>query len=408
MPRFNYQAKNSVGQLTQGEMDGNSETEVRNRLQQMNLQTLRVSPKPVAGKKIEGSYAAFFAPKVNSKDLQIFTRQLATLVNAGVPVVDGLKILSDGLRPGILKDSALKVKNSIESGKRLADSMAMHPAVFDRLYCNLIQAGEEAGILDSILLRLAIYMEKSEKIKGQIKGAMAYPIIIICVALIVISGILVFIIPKFQEFFGSMGKEPPALTAMVVTLSNTMIHNWYLFLGGMVGLPILFIQYIKTPDGKDMWETFLFRAPVVGQLTQKTCFARVTRTLSTLLSSGVGLIEAIEISSRTAGNVVIEKALAKSKDAVMQGKPLAFPLSRDKTFPQMIVQMISIGEQSGTLDVMLGKVADFYEDEIDTAVKALMSMIEPLLMVFLGGTIAVLMIAMYLPIFSMGDAIGGG
>jgi len=408
MPRYAYQAKNSAGQLTQGEMDGGSEVEVRNRLQQMSLQPLKVVQKAAVGKKVEQKSSFFFAPKVNTKDLQIFTRQFATLINAGVPVVDALKILADGLRPGVLKEASYKIKNSIETGKRLADSMAMHPNVFDRLYCNMIQAGEEAGILDAILNRLAVYMEKSEKIKGQIKGAMVYPIIIICVALIVISGILVFIIPKFQEFFGSMGKEPPALTQMVVTLSHSMIHNWYFYLGGMIGIPILFIQYIQTPEGKDNWETFLFHAPVIGDLIQKTSFARVTRTLSTLISSGVGLIEAIEIASRTAGNIVIEKALSRSKEAVMQGKPLAQPLSKDKTFPQMVVQMISIGEQSGTLDVMLGKVADFYEDDIDTAVKALMSMIEPLLMVFLGGTIAVLMIAMYLPIFSMGDAIGGG
>lgn len=409
MPRYVYQAKNAVGQMMQGEVEAKSEIEVRTKLQQMNMQPLRVVAKGQAGVRKPGANAnSLFAKRVNTKDMQIFTRQFATLINAGIPVVDALKILGEGLRPGLLKDSALKVKQSIETGRRLADSMAMIPNVFDRLYCNMIQAGEEAGILDGILNRLASYMEKSEKIKSQVKGAMIYPLVIIIVAILVISGILVFIIPKFQEFFSANGKAPPLLTQLVVKLSQTIIKNWYLYIGALIAGPFLFLNYIKTTEGKNRFESFCFRAPVLGELVSKQSFARLTRTLSTLLSSGVGLIEAIDIASKTSGNIVIENALVKCKDSVMQGKPLALPLSKDKVFPTMVVQMISIGEQSGTLDVMLGKIADFYEDEVENAVKALTSLIEPLLMVVLGGIIAVLVIAMYLPVFNMADVVGGG
>ncbi len=409
MPKYNYQVKNLSGQVMQGEVEAKSETEVRSKLQKMNMQVLRVGVKGQAvARATAAAPASLFSPSVKSKDLQIFTRQFATLINAGIPVVDALRILSEGLRSGLLKDSAVKVRLSIETGRRLAESMAMIPSVFDRLYCNMIKAGEEAGILDGILNRLATYMEKSEKIKSQVKGAMVYPIVIIVVAIIVISGILVFVIPKFQEFFNANGKAPPLLTQAVVTISQSMIKNWYLYIVGMVGAPFLFLQYIKTDSGKDVFETYCFRAPVLGELVSKQSFARLTRTLSTLLSSGVGLIDALEIASRTSGNIVIEKALLRCKDSVMQGKPLALPLSKDNVFPLMVVQMIRIGEQSGTLDVMLGKIADFYEDEVENAVKALTSLLEPLLMVILGGIIAVLVIAMYLPIFNMADVIGGG
>lgn len=407
MARYNYQAKNLSGQVMQGEVEAKSETEVRAKLQKMNMQVLRVGMKGQSAAKPSTS-TGLFAPKVKSKDMQIFTRQFATLINAGIPVVDALKILGEGLRPGLLKDSAMKVKQSIETGRRLAESMALVPNVFDRLYCNMIKAGEEAGILDGILNRLATYMEKSEKIKSQVKGAMVYPTVIIFVAIIVISGILVFIIPKFQEFFNANGKAPPMLTQVVVQLSKSMIKNWYMYIAGVIGAPFLLLQYIKTDNGRDQFETYCFKAPVLGELVSKQSFARLTRTLSTLLSSGVGLIDALEIASRTSGNIVIEKALLRCKDSVMQGKPLALPLSKDRVFPTMVVQMISIGEQSGTLDVMLGKIADFYEDEVENAVKALTSLIEPLLMVVLGGIIAVLVIAMYLPIFNMADVIGAG
>lgn len=407
MAKFFYQAKNTSGQIQQGEIDAQTAQEAMIRLRAQQLLPIKVvaasSNKP---KSSAGSGLGIFDEKVKGKDLQVFTRQFATLINAGIPVVDSLKILSEGLRPGLLKDASSRVKLSIESGKRLADSMAQVPAVFDRLYVNMIQAGEEAGILAGILTRLASYMEKSEKLKGQVKGALVYPIVILAFAMIVIMGILIFIIPKFQEFFASAGKEPPWLTMMVVSLSQSMIKNWYLYLAVIVGAPMALKQYFSTPSGKDQLDEALLSMPVVGEVVQKAAIARLTRTLSTLLSSGVGLIEAIEISAKTSGNMVIEKALIRCKESVVAGRAFTVPLSKEKAFPDMVVQMIAIGEQSGSMDTMLAKIADFYEDEVETAVKAMTSLIEPLLMVFLGSIIAVLVIAMYLPIFNMAEVVG--
>lgn len=405
MAKFQYQAKNQAGQMIQGEVEAGNQQEAIIRIRAQQLFPTRVTQVAAARRAAVSKNVGLFAPRVNGKDLQIFTRQFATLINAGIPVVDSLKILSEGLRPGLLKEASAQVKTSIESGRRLADSMAQVPTVFDKLYVNMIQAGEEAGILDGILNRLAIYMEKSEKIKGQVKGALVYPMVIIAVASLVIAGILVFIIPKFMEFFAQGGKEPPMLTAMVVKLSNSMIHGWYFYLGAIVVVPFFLLQWIKTDEGRDMFGRFILKAPVFGEVVQKSAIARLTRTLSTLLSSGVGLIEAIDISAKTAGNVVIEQSLMRSKESVTQGRTFAAPLAKEKAFPDMVVQMISIGEQSGTLDIMLGKIADFYEDEVETAVKAMTSLLEPLLMVVLGGVIAILVVAMYLPIFSMAEVV---
>lgn len=404
MAKFQYQAKNASGQLVQGDIEAASQQEAIIRLRAQKLIPIRVVQLKVARPGV-GQNSSLFAPRVKGKDLQIFTRQFATLINAGIPVTDSLKILSEGLRPGLLKEASSQVKGSIETGRRLADSMAQVPNVFDKLYVNMIQAGEEAGILDGILNRLAIYMEKSEKIKGQVKGALVYPMVIVVVAIIVIAGILIFIIPKFMELFSSSGKEPPMLTQMVVNLSNSMVSHWYIYLLVLVVGPIAFTQWLKTNEGKDAFDRFIIKAPVFGEVVQKSSIARLTRTLSTLLSSGVGLIEAIDISAKTSGNIVIQQSLMRSKDSVMQGRTFAAPLTKEKVFPDMVVQMIAIGEQSGTLDVMLGKIADFYEDEVETAVKAMTSLLEPLLMVVLGGIIAFLVIAMYLPIFSMGDVV---
>ncbi len=404
MAKFQYQAKNVSGQMVQGEIDAGSQQEAIIRLRAQQLLPVRLVQGGTSRRGV-GASSSLFAPRVNGKDLQVFTRQFATLINAGITVVDSLKILSEGLRPGLLKEASSQVKTSIEGGRRLADSMAQVPNVFDKLYVNMIQAGEEAGILDGILNRLAIYLEKSEKIRSQVKGALVYPLVIVCVALVVIAGILVFIIPKFMEFFASAGKEPPALTRMVVALSNSMISAWYIYLLFLIVAPIILGQWLKTSAGKDAFDRFIMKAPVFGEVVQKSSIARLTRTLSTLLSSGVGLIEAIDISAKTAGNVVIEQALMRSKDSVTQGRTFAAPLSREKAFPEMVVQMISIGEQSGTLDIMLGKIADFYEDEVETAVKAMTSLLEPLLMVVLGGIIAILVVAMYLPIFNMADVV---
>jgi type IV pilus assembly protein PilC len=265
----------------------------------------------------------------------------------------------------------------------------------------MVRAGEEAGILDGILGRLSIYMEKSEKIKGQVKGALAYPLIIIIVAIIVVSGILVFIIPKFQDLYANSGKALPALTQAVVNLSQFITHKWYVIIGSIVAGAYLLYMYAQSPDGRRDLDNAMIVTPLIGDVIQKSSIARMSRTLSTLLSSGVSVIDALEIAASTAGNRVIEEALIRSKESVIAGRPLAAPLSQEKMIPDMVTQMISIGEKSGTMDTMFGKIADFYEDEVESSIKVMTSMIEPILMVVLGGIIAFLVLAMYLPIFDI-------
>lgn len=406
MAKFAFVAKNAMGQVQRGEIEAPTEADARMQITSRGFQVVTLT-RGGGGARVQTKSLGLFSPKVKSRELQIFTRQFATLINAGIPVVDSLRILSEGLRPGLLREASSHVRTQIEGGRRLAESMAQRPSAFDKLYCNMIQAGEEAGILDTILNRLAIYQEKSEKIKSQVKGAMVYPAVIIVVSIAIIMAILVFVIPKFEEFYANSSQELPALTQMISGLSRSLISNWYLVLAALIGIPLLFVQWLNTPSGRDSFDRFMMSAPIFGEVMRKSAIARLSRTLSTLLSSGVGVLEAIDISARTAGNIVIEQALLRSKESVSAGKPFAAPIAKEKVFPDMVVQMISIGEQSGSMDVMLGKIADFYEDEVEVSVKAMTSLVEPLLMVILGGIIAVIVIAMYLPVFSMAGAVGG-
>lgn len=407
--RYMFQAKNAAGQLQMGQIEAADENDARTKIRAQNMTPIRLMAAPGARPGATSSGGpGLFDKRVASKDLQIFTRQFSTLINAGIPVVDSLKMLSEGKRNPMLKEAAGKVKTSIESGKRLGDAMASLPAVFDRFYVNMVRAGEEAGILDSILLRLATYMEKSEKIKKQVRGALVLPGAIIFVAIIVITAILIFVIPRFQELYKGAGKELPAITQMVVGLSDLFINRWYLVIGSFIAIPYLFVSWYRTDEGKATCDRIFIQTPLFGELIQKSAVAKMTRTLSTLLSSGVSVLEALDIAAKTAGNKVIEDALYRSKDSVTQGRPLAAPLLKEPMIPDMVTQMISIGEQSGTLDVMLSKIADFYEDDVENAVKALTALIEPILMVGLGGAIAILLLAMYLPIFDMANVVSGG
>jgi type IV pilus assembly protein PilC len=401
--KFMFQARTTTGQIQAGQMDASDEAEVRVKLRAKNLTPVRVVGTGNAAKGANPNAGK----RVNSRDLQIFTRQFSTLVNAGIPIVDSLKMLGEGRRNPILKEAANQVCLSIEGGKRLGDAMAAYPGVFDRLYINMVKAGEEAGILDGILDRLSIYLEKSEKIKKQVQGAMVYPAVIIVVAIVVVVGILVFIMPKFQDLYSNSGKELPFITQMVINLSQFMIKKWYVVAAVIIGGPILLMEYIRTPEGKEQFDNVSIRTPVFGDLIQKSAVARMSRTMATLLASGVSVIDTLEIASRTSGNRVIEEALIRSKEAVTSGKPLASPLAKEPLIPEMVTQMIAIGEKSGTMDTMFAKIADFYEDDVENAVKAMTSLIEPLLMVVLGGIIAFLVLAMYLPIFDMASLQGG-
>ena len=409
MATFIYQARSINGKVTKGRIDAKDEPDARIKLRSKQMIPLKLTLAIREAKKrgdMEEALFQMFAPKITTKELKLFTRQFATLINSGINIADSLRILSEGTISHILKEALLEIRASIEMGKRLSDSMVIHNRVFDSLYCNMVRAGEEAGIIDAILLRLSSYIEKNERLRNQVKSALVMPGVILAVAFLVINGILIFIIPKFKEIYEGSGKALPALTEMILKISEALRSKWYVIaviIGGAVGGTI---YYIKTPEGKKNFDIFLIRAPLIGDVVQKSAVARMTRTLSTLLGSGINLLEAIDIAAKTSGNWVIEKALTECRDSVTVGKPFHVPLSRQRDLPVLVGQMVGIGEQSGALDSMLSKVADFYEEEVENAVRAMTQLIEPLLMVFLGAIIAVIMVAMYLPVFSMGDALG--
>ena len=403
MPVFIFQAKATDGTFVKGEVDASNEAEAR-----VKIRAQKMIPIKVAARGSEDSKAKkinLFSDKVNPKDLQVFTRQFAVLIGAGVPVVQSLEALIQGARSPAMGRALEKIVDDVEKGKQLAQSMALQPHVFDRMYVNLITAGEEGGVLDGVLNRLAEYIEKSVKMRGKILGALWYPAAIVVVAFAVIVGILVFVIPQFQEMFEGLGQDLPVLTQMVINASEFVQAHWYVVLGVLIGTPIGIRMYYATPDGKKVIDTIVLDVPIFGDLILKGSIARFTRTLSTLLQAGVRIMDSLEIAANTAGNWVIENAIMKAKDSVSKGKTLAEPLTQEKHMPNMVVQMISVGEQTGNLDTMLGKIADFYEDEVEQAAETLTSMIEPLLMVFLGGIIAILVVAMYLPIFNLASVV---
>lgn len=404
MAKFLYQAKAANGRVQMGQIEALDENDAKIRIKAKSLTPLRVVKS--GGAVANAQQISFFQPKLGGKDLLIYIRQFSTLISAGIPIVDALKILSEGKRSPLLKEATLGVKDAIESGKKLSDAMMAYPRVFDRLFVNMIRAGEEAGILDTILLRLAVYMEKSEKIKGQVKSASFYPAMVLVISIFVVIGLLVFIVPKFQDMYGSMGKQLPALTMTVIHMSEFVQTRWYVLLGIALLAPYFLYNYYNSPNGQETLDRFLIHIPLFGPVIQKASVARMTRTLSTLLTSGVSVVDALDIASRTSGNRVVEEALVRSKEYVIAGKPLAVPLAKEKFIPEMVTQMITIGEQSGTLDAMLAKIADFYEDDVEGAVKAMTSMIEPLLMVGIGSIIAFVVAAMYLPFFNMANTIG--
>jgi type IV pilus assembly protein PilC len=412
MAKYRFEAKAVNGREMQGEIEARSEAEARIKLRSQKLTPLKLVQAGTGGIQSAAVVAAAAkkkkgGPAVKHKDLQIFTRQLSTLLSSGVPILQSMDTLCEGARSPGLVYALKEIVADVSKGKRFGDALAEHPKVFDRFYVNMVRAGEESGNLDQILTRLSEYIEKAVKIQGKIKGAMVYPVAILFVAGCVVAGLLVFVIPKFQSLFASSGQELPAMTKIVVVMSNTFINYWYLIIGGTVGFVYGLIKYYESPKGREVCDAILIDVPFIGDLLQKGAVAKFTRTLSTLLGSGVGIMEALDIASRVVGNHVIERAILRSKDAIAEGKSLTVPLSKEKYMPHMVVQMIGVGEQTGNLDTMLTKVADFYEDEVDVAVSALTSVLEPLMMVVLGGIVAFFVVAMYLPIFSLAGSVGG-
>ncbi|MGE3681384.1 MAG: type II secretion system F family protein [Bdellovibrionales bacterium] len=406
MATFEFQAKTDDGRIVRGELQAGSEAEARIRMRAQRLTPLQLVVKKGTSGGVDLKRVFGMGTSVSMKDLQVFTRQFAVLVSAGVPIVQGLEAMARGARSVGMSAVLQMVSADVERGRRLGDALAARPAVFDRLYVNLVRAGEEGGVLETVLNRLANYIETSVKLRGKVKAALFYPAAIIVVAIIVICFIMIFVVPKMAEMFKQNGQELPALTQWVINSSDFVAGYWYLIIAILVAIPLSLKTYYETDNGRKVLDSVFIEVPVFGDLIKKSAIARFSRTLSTLLASGVRIIDALEISAATTGNWVIEKALIEVREAVSRGKTIAEPLAKIPYFPNMVTQMISIGEQTGNIDQMLSKVADFYEDEVENATDAMTSLMEPILMVVLGGIIAVIVIAMYLPIFNMANTVG--
>jgi type IV pilus assembly protein PilC len=403
MPVFKWVAETKKGKVLKGELEAADERIAQLQLKRRNLTIKKIKVKP----KDLFENVAFFQPKITAKDVVIFTRQFSTMIDAGLPLVQGLNILAEQTENKTFQNVLKRVTKDVEGGSSLAEALKKHPKVFDGLYVNLVAAGEIGGILDTILQRLAAYIEKAEKLKTRIKGAMTYPIIVVAIAVLVIAVILIFVIPVFQEMFSSFGKALPVPTQIVVNMSDFLKGNIHYVIVGFILFVFAFKKYRNTKKGRKQTDALALKLPVFGNLLKKSAVARFTRTLGTMISSGVPILDALEIVAKTSGNVVLEEIIYEVRSSIAEGQTIAEPLSEADIFPRMVVQMISVGEATGALDTMLNKIADFYDDEVDAAVEALTSMLEPLLMVFLGGAIGGLVIAMYLPIFQMAAAMGG-
>jgi type IV pilus assembly protein PilC len=403
MDVYVWEGRSRKGTIERGELEAANEATVRQHLRRQQIQATKIQAKP---KDILKGFTLFKRKKIKEKAIVVFTRQFATMIDAGLPLVQCLEILSSQQDNPAFKEVLLKVKADVEAGSTFADALRKHPRVFNDLFCNLAAAGEAGGILDTILNRLAAYIEKAMNLKKKVKGAMAYPSVVFGVAIIVVSALLIFVIPVFQKMFADMGGTLPSFTQLVINLSEFVRRYFLLLAALLVVLAFAFRRYYRTESGRTLVDDYLLRIPVLGELIKKVAIAKFTRTLSTMLSSGVPILEGLEIVARTSGNKTIENAILKTKTSIGEGKTIAEPLGASAIFPPMVVQMISVGESTGALDSMLSKIADFYDDEVDAAVSALTSMIEPLLMVFLGVTIGALVVAMYLPIFQMASIVG--
>lgn len=406
MPVFAYEGVSQRGDVRKGEVEASNEGAARERLRSMQVQVKSLKPKGRSVGATTPGLASFLKPKVGTKDLVIFTRQFATMIDSGLPLVQCLDIQAKQAQNPTLREQLAVIKESVETGSTFADALKKYPETFDELFQNLIAAGEVGGILDTILGRLAMYMEKAERLKRQIKGAMSYPIIVCVVASAVVTLLLVKVVPTFEEMFADFGAALPAPTQFVIDLSKWLQANILFILAGLAAAMWGLGQAYRNKRGRVVIDQFLLKLPVFGDLLVKVSVARFCRTMGTMLSSGVPIMEGLDICARTSGNKVIEGALYKVRDSISEGRTIAEPLTETKVFPPMVCQMITVGEATGALDVMLNKIADFYEEEVDQAVENLTSMLEPLIMAFLGVVIGGLVIAMYMPIFSMASNVG--
>ncbi|HWG95467.1 MAG TPA: type II secretion system F family protein [Nitrospira sp.] len=404
MATFTYVGRTKSGAVKKGELVAKSRDEAVDQLRKQSVVVTSLEEKAAK----EG-FSFKLGSGVSEKDLVVFTRQFGTMINAGLPLIQCLEILSTQSENAALRKSVGEIKVQVEGGSTFSDALRKHPKIFDDLYVNMVHAGEVGGLLDTILGRLSKHIEKAMKLKGQIKSAMVYPAAIVGIAAIVITVLMIWVIPVFEKMFKEMSGGKMALpgpTQLVIDMSNFAQGNWYIILGAIVALVVTVKKYYATPRGKLAIDKLLLKLPVFGDLIRKASVAKFTRTLGTLLASGVPLLEALTICAKTSGNKVVEGALLDAKVSISGGKTIAEPLAKSGTFPKMVTHMISVGESTGALDSMLGKIADFYEDEVDQAVTNLTALLEPMMMVFLGVTVGFIVVAMYLPIFTMASAIG--
>jgi type IV pilus assembly protein PilC len=401
MPIYRWEGKAARGVIKKGEMEAPNEAAIRTHLRQQNITPTKVSLK---GKEFKLSLP--FKKKVKQRSIAIFTRQLATMIDAGLPLVQSLEILATQQDNKVFQNIIRQIREDVEGGSTFAGALKKHSTVFDELYTNLVVAGEEGGILDTILTRLANYIEKAEALKKKVKSALVYPATIVGVAVIVVMILMIFVIPVFESMFKSAGQNLPLPTLITLTISKLIQKYIIIIIPALILAFYLLKKYYQTEKGKTVFDTLLLKAPVFGPLFQKIAVARFSRTLGTLVSSGVPILEGLNIVSKAAGNKRIEIAILNARTSIREGETISEPLGRSGYFPPMVIQMISVGESTGAIDSMLAKIADFYEDEVDVAVGNLTSLLEPLLMVFLGVVIGGVVISMYLPIFQMASAVG--
>ncbi len=401
MPVYQWVGKNRKNEVQKGEIEAVSEEAVTAQLTRQRITPTKVKKKP----KDLFENVSFLQPKVKERDVILFARQFSTMIDAGLPIIQCLDILYSQQANTTFKKMLKEIKESVEGGATLAEALKKFPRQFDNLFVNMIAAGEAGGILDGILRRLAAYMEKAAKLKAQVKGAMTYPIVTLIIAVVVLAVILVFVIPVFEEMFADFGGELPLPTQIVVAMSDMVKSKIIYIVIGLVLFIIAFKKFYRTEKGREIVDKLLLKLPVFGDLLRKVAVAKFTRTMGTMLSSGVAILEALDIVAKTAGNKTVENAIYKVRKGIAEGRTMADPLAQSGVFPSMVCQMISVGESTGALDAMLGKIADFYDEEVDQAVENLTSLIEPFMLVFLGVTIGGLVVAMYLPIFKMAGAI---
>jgi len=401
MPTFRVKARNWEGKIIANDMDGPSKEEVVARLREKGLFVTEIKEKRAAL-----GLSLFGGGSVSSKEVAIFANMFAVMIGSGVPLVRCLSILQAQMENPTFSKIIGQIRSEVEGGSTFSQALSRHPKAFDNLFVNLVKAGEAGGILDKILNRLSGYLEKSEELKSKVKGALTYPVVVLSIAVLVVIALIMFVLPQFKSIFQSMNVELPAITQMLLALSDIMQEWWWVILPCLALIPISIMQFFRSPQGQRVFDTNILRVPVFGSMMRKVAVARFTRTLGTMISSGVPILQALEVTASTAGNVVIKEAVDKTRVSIREGESIADPLKQSGVFPPMVVQMISVGEETGELDKMLMKIAQFYDTEVDAAVKGLTSVIEPIVIVVMGLVIGGIVLAVFMPMLKLINNVG--